>query len=298
MAHDAEVMVCARGMGRQALPATCIPDLLMVSCSDTNKASAGGPVAHTTALVETLKRELRARNITYAAVAQHLGMSEVSVKRMFSRREFTLSRLDRICELAHLEFSDLARLFTARESVISRLTAEQEAEFVENPRLMLVALCVLNQWSYEQIVGMYDITPSDCIRLLARLDRLKFIELLPNNRYRLIVSQAFEWLPDGPIQRLFKSQLQSDFFRSRFDRENELLLLANGTISASSAHALLARIRKVASDFAEMRSADARLPVADRVPMTVLLGGRPWEPELLRRYRRSVPGHSTRSTKR
>ena len=246
-------------------------------------------MAHTTALVETLKRELRARKITYSAVARHLGMSEVSVKRMFSRREFTLSRLDRICELAHLEFSDLARLFTAQDSVISRLTPEQETEFVENPRLMLAALCVLNHWSYDQIVAMYEITPAECVRLFARLDRLKFIELLPNNRYRLIVSQAFEWLADGPIQRLFKTQLQSDFFRSRFDRENELLLLTNGRISAASAHALLSRIRKVASDFAEMRSADARLPVADCVPMTVLLGGRPWEPEFLRNFRRPVP---------
>jgi DNA-binding Xre family transcriptional regulator len=251
-------------------------------------------MAHTMALVETLKRELRARKITYAAVAKHLGMSEVSVKRMFSRREFTLSRLDRICELAHLEFSDLARLFTAQESVISQLNAEQETEFVENPRLMLVALCVLNHWSYDQIVAMYDITPAECVSLLARLDRLKFIELLPNNRYRLIVSQAFEWLPDGPIQRLFKTQLQSDFFKSRFDRENELLLLTNGTVSASSAHALLARIRKVASDFAEMRSADAKLPAAERVPMTVLLGGRPWEPEFLRRFRRAVPERAVR----
>lgn len=57
-------------------------------------------MARTAALVDRLKRELRGRNITYAAVAKGLGMSEASVKRMFSRKEFTLSRLDAICELA------------------------------------------------------------------------------------------------------------------------------------------------------------------------------------------------------
>ena len=48
-------------------------------------------MARTAALVESLKRELRARNITYAAVARRLGMSEASVKRMFSQREFVLA---------------------------------------------------------------------------------------------------------------------------------------------------------------------------------------------------------------
>ena len=46
------------------------------------------------------------------------------------------------------------------------------------------------------------------------LDRLKFIELLPGNRIRLLVSRAFAWIPDGPIQRLFKSQLSQDFLKS------------------------------------------------------------------------------------
>ena len=37
-------------------------------------------MARTAALVESLKRELRARDITYAAVARRLGMSEAAVK--------------------------------------------------------------------------------------------------------------------------------------------------------------------------------------------------------------------------
>ena len=53
-------------------------------------------MAHTAALVDVLKRELKARGITYAHVARKLNLSEASVKRMFSKREFTLKRLDEI----------------------------------------------------------------------------------------------------------------------------------------------------------------------------------------------------------
>jgi len=243
-------------------------------------------MARSTVVVETLKRELRARGITYAGVAKHLGMSEASVKRMFAQKEFTLSRIDRICELAGMEFSELARTIAAQDSVISQLTYEQEKEFVENHKLMLVALCTLNHWTFEQIVTSYDLAAAECVKLLARLDKLKFIELMPKNRIRLLVSRFFAWIPDGPIQRLFKEQFQVDFFRSRFDGPNELLLLANGALSKPSLAALLARLRKTAAEFSAMRSDDAGLPATERTPITLLLAARPWAAEFLQKYRR------------
>jgi hypothetical protein len=124
------------------------------------------------------------------------------------------------------------------------------------------------------------------VKLLARLDRLAFIELLPGNRIRLLVSRAFSWIPDGPIQRLFKEQFQADFFRSRFDKESELLILANGALSRPSVAALLARLRKAAAEFSALRSEDAPLPAAERTPITLLVAARPWSAEFLRRYRR------------
>jgi transcriptional regulator with XRE-family HTH domain len=251
-------------------------------------------MARTAALVENLKRELRARNLTYAAVAKRLGMSEASVKRMFSQKEFTLSRLDAICEVAGIEFSDLARSLATPDAVITQLTYEQEKEFVENHKLMAVALAILNHWSFEQIIAFYDIDAAECTRLLARLDRLKFIELMPNNRIRLLVSSAFGWIPDGPIQRFFKQQVQGDFFGSRFDRENELMVLANGALSRPAVAALLARLRKTAAEFTEMRGADAALPSNERSPITLLLAARPWLPDFLRKYRRKSAGGQPR----
>src|SRR5262245_19110186 len=86
----------------------------------------GRRMGQTAALVEVLKRELRSRGVTYAQVARSLRLSEASVKRMFSKRDFTLKRLDRICELTRSELSDLARRLHAEENLVSRLSWEQE----------------------------------------------------------------------------------------------------------------------------------------------------------------------------
>jgi len=252
-------------------------------------------MARTAALVDSLKRELRARNITYATVAERLGMSEASVKRMFSQKEFTLSRLDTICEVAGIEFSDLARTLAASDAVISQLTYEQEKELADNHKLALVALLSLNHYSFEEMIALFELDAAECTRLLARLDRLKFIELMPNNRIRVLVSRAFAWIPDGPIQRLFKEQAVGDYFRSSFDGEHELMVLANGALSKPSISALLARLRKTAAEFSAMRSDDAGLPSSERSAITLLLAARPWLPDFLRKYRRKSTAAQPRS---
>jgi transcriptional regulator with XRE-family HTH domain len=250
-------------------------------------------MAQTAALVEALKRELRARKLTYARVARHMSMSEASVKRILSKGDLTLARVDKICELLGLEFSDLARGVANPDAVVSRLTEEQEKELVADPRLMLLALCALSQIPFDRILRVYNFAETECVRLFARLDRLKFLELLPGNKYRLLVSRAFSWTPDGPIQRLFKQQLSQDFFRANFAGDGEMLVLINGTPSKASAASILTRLKRVASDFAEMRIDDARLPYAERGALTLLIAARPWEPEFFSKFKKPLPVRRT-----
>jgi hypothetical protein len=243
-------------------------------------------MAASAALIEALKHTLRARGLTYAHVARYLEMSEASVKRMFSQKNFTLKRVDRICELARVEFSELARALDAGEVQLSQLTLEQEKEIIADRKLFLVAVCALNQVTFEQIVSTYDISRAECTRLLLRLDRLKFLELQPNNRIRLLVSQAFSWLPDGPIQRFFNQQAHNEFFRSRFDRPHEFMVVVNGMLSRPSSAAIVSRLKRIAKEFSEMHHNDVHLPLGERSAMSLLVAVRHWELQAFAELRR------------
>lgn len=247
-------------------------------------------MAHSGALVEVLKRELRSRGVTYAQVARKLNLSEASVKRMFSRRDFTLKRLDQVCQLTHADFSELARTLNREEALISQLTQEQEKEIASSIKLFLVAVCVLNHVPSEQIVEIYEISQAECIQLLVKLDRIGFIRLLPGNRIRLLVSRDFSWLPDGPIQRFFKQHAHGDFVRSRFDRSDEYFIAVNGMLSASSRATIVARLKRVAREFSELHNDDVRLPPSQRLNMTMLVAIRHWELQAFAELRRRKPG--------
>jgi len=114
-----------------------------------------------TALIDTLKRELKSLGVTYAAVARALGMSEASVKRMFSRKDFTLKRLDQVLEFAGLELAELTRSLERRDRLVSRLTPQAEKAIVSDKRLVLVALRVLHQWPMEKIVRTYSMSEAN-----------------------------------------------------------------------------------------------------------------------------------------
>lgn len=253
-------------------------------------------MAHSSALVEALKRELKARGITYAQVAKELRMSEASIKRMFSQKNFTLARLDQVCRVARLEVTDLLRQADRGDDLISQLSYEQEARIAADNKLLLVAICALNHWTLAQILATYELSKSECIRLLAQLDRLGIIRLLPDNKIRPLVTRAFSWLPDGPIQRYFHSQVQDDFFRSNFDRPGETLLLVNGMLSKASAASTITRLHHVAQEFRELHNEDVRLPMGERSSVSLLVAVRRWELKAfhdLRRQRKNAPAPGT-----
>ena len=208
------------------------------------------------ALVDALKRVLKSRGLTYAEIAKGLGLSEASVKRIFSRRDFTLERIDEICRIAGVDFADLARSASEERPGADRLTAEQEAELVSDPKLLLVALCAVNNWTFDEIVATYDLTRAECTRLLLRLDRHRIVELAPGNRIRPLISRTFSWRPGGPIQRFFHERIQAEYLASAFDRPDELLLFASGMLSHASSAELVARLR--------LRADQLELVVVDR----------------------------------
>jgi len=248
------------------------------------------------ALVEALKRTLKAKGLTYADVAGGIGLSEASVKRMFARGDFTLQRLEEICRFARVDLRELAASAGEDARGVTELSEEQEQEIVSDPKLLLVAWYAVNNWTFEQIVGTYALTDAECIGCLAKLDRIRIVELLPGNRIRPLLSRTFSWRAGGPIERYFRSRVESEYLGSDFDREGELFLFLSGMLSDASIAELIGELRRVARDFAQRHRGDLGLPLPQRFGTSLLIALRPWELRAFTQMRRegSMAGPSER----
>ena len=237
-------------------------------------------------LVTTLKRELKAAQMTYADLARALGMAESSVKRMLAKGDMPLSRIDAICRALKLDFSELARSVADMQPLLAELTQAQEKAVVADKKLLLCAICVLSQWTLEQITGSYRLSEADAIKYLVQLDRIGIIELKPLNRYRLKLAKTFRWRPHGAVMHYFRDNALLDYFSGGFEGDGEGLLLVHGSISRSLAPSFLERMQRVAQDFAQQHQADQKLAAKDREGYTLLLAMRSWEFEAFTALRR------------
>jgi len=237
-------------------------------------------------LVTVLKKELKAARMTYADLAAKLGMAESSVKRMLAKGDMPLSRIDAICRALKMDFADLARRIADTQPLLAELTEAQEKAVVADKKLLLTAICVLSQWTLEQITNSYRLSEAECIKYLAQLDRIGIIELKPLNRYRLKLAKTFRWRPHGPVMDYFRENALLDYFSGGFDGTGEGLLLVHGSIGRGLAPSFLERMQRVAQDFAQQHQSDQKLGDKDREGFTLLLAMRSWEFEAFAALRR------------
>ncbi|HEY2929611.1 helix-turn-helix domain-containing protein [Piscinibacter sp.] len=233
-------------------------------------------MSSTAALIATLKAELKAAGLTYADLARELRMAESSIKRMFAKGDMPLTRIDEIARVLKTDFAELARRVADAQPLRRELSDEQERAVVADRKLLLVAICCLSQWSFEQIVSSYTINEAETVKCLAKLDRLGIIELKALNRYRLRVAKTLRWRPNGPVMRYFREHVVGDYFSGGFDGDGEMLTLVHGQIGSGLAESFNQRLARIAQDFAQQHVADQKLPPEHKRPYTIVVGMRSW----------------------
>jgi DNA-binding Xre family transcriptional regulator len=235
---------------------------------------------------KTLKQLLKQHKVTYRKIADELAMSEANIKRVFATNSFSLERLEQICNIINLSLSDLFSLSDKEQQHLTELTLEQEQELIESPKLLLVAVCVRDYWRIEEIIEHYDIDIHECIRLMAKLDKIKLIQLLPNNNYKLLIAQDFRWIKNGPLERFMEKEVLNRFMASSFDGDDCFRFYLRGRYSHSSIEIIQRKLNQITKEAAELNIEDSDLPLAKRKHMGMLFAMRPWEPSLFEQFRK------------
>lgn len=238
-------------------------------------------------VVDTLKQLLKQQNITYKQLAHKLNMSEANIKRMFSCASFTLERLQDICDILDIGLTDLFALSEKQVEKLNQLTDEQEALLLEDPKLLLVAVCIRDGWTFDEITEHYSIDKLELVRLMASLDKIRIIDLLPNNNYRSLIAQDFRWIPGGKLERFMEQEVLVKFIQPKKGEQWNFRFYLRGRYSESSIDIINRRLNQITREAAQLNIEDQSLPLDKRKHVGILLAMRPWEPSLFENLRRS-----------
>ena len=230
----------------------------------------------TRSIVETLKKVLKARGMTYADLALALRVSTPTIKRLFSQRTFTLERLEEILKVLELDFHELARMSHGRRSGPAELSVEQESALAKDARLFSVFWLLCNEWRFDEIVSEFRLGAAQITSYFARLERLRLIDWRPGNRARLRVPKHYVWRTGGPLRKAYGLKVVTEFMRARFDAPHDAFHFEAQELSAESAIVVKRRLERVAAEINELVEIDAATPAKKRVTLGVLIACRPW----------------------
>lgn len=243
-------------------------------------------MSETTQLVNTLKKCLKAKGLTYRDLAAKLNLSEPSIKRLFAEQTFSLQRLEEICRALDLSFYNLAKLSSDAESGTSILTVEQEQALADNPKLMVFFYLLVNGRELSSITEDYKITQAESCKMLSKLEKLKLIERYPHDKVKMLVFKNIVWRINGPFRKKYEAEIQDEFLKSEFNLPDEKKYFSYGKLSESSRLILMKKIDRLTKDFNELLEIDKALPGENRQHVGLLLNYRPWVFSLMRNLKR------------
>lgn len=226
--------------------------------------------------LNALKRSLKAKNILYRDIAKSLGLSESSVKRILSSKSLSLERLEEICRVADLSFSDIvksANLEEANQPLI--LSDEQEKALAENARLLHFYMMLQEGRTPQKIEKEYQIHSSESKKYLFQLDRLNLIELHPRDKVKLKRQGFLRFRRDGPVGKALFDQTKQNYLNYDF-RPEDYIRFVLIKMSAPSLAKYKAKLERLVMEMQE----ESRYEVEHNVPVLdagVLMAFRPWQ---------------------
>jgi len=182
-------------------------------------ASQSAPIANVE-ITAALKLALKNHGITYKQVAEKLGVSEKTVKRLFQDKDCSLTRLHDICEMMDMTIYDLLDFSRHYQEPLITLSDRQEAYLQGHPHHFSFLFFLIIGHGVDEIQAQYGLSDLGIFRYLRDLDREGFIELGAHNQFRLRIEGRMLMSVRGPLGKLIKARNQL-FFDHVFDQPDD-----------------------------------------------------------------------------
>ncbi|MET0288476.1 MAG: hypothetical protein ABW178_02495, partial [Pseudoxanthomonas sp.] len=145
----------------------------------------------------------------------------------------------------------------------------------------------------------YGLRHTELVQLLARLDKLRLVELLPGNHVRLKVPRDFSWRDDGPVRARYLQMASHEFLQDDFAATEAHFALEIRELGEASALILRRKLEKLVAEFKEAAELDGSLPSEQRRSVGMLVALRPWVFSVVDSLRaEAAPSHAQRRTRR
>lgn len=171
-------------------------------------------------ITQALKLALKAQGMTYSNVAERIGVSEQTIKRLFKDKDCSLSRLTEVCDAIDISLYDLLEVAKEFSEPLISLSLEQETWLASHPSHFSFLFLLTAGYKTKDIQTRYNLDEVSLFRFLRDLDRQDLIELSAENHFKLKVEGKLLMRLNGKLGKLVRSR-NHEFIDFVFDHTDD-----------------------------------------------------------------------------
>lgn len=199
-------------------------------------------------ILDTLKKTLTDKGIRYQTLAEAMGVSIATVKRMMNKPSLPFDTLLEICHLVGLSFEEPLDRTQDAQSRRAVFTQEQDEAFHKEPGLYAFLANIF--WRDKTLIDLkreYGLTDASCYLYLRKLEKLGILQLGIDNSYHFLISERISFEQHSRFARQQARQAMSvlgDYLVENMHRPNNYMALCQLHLGESEAMALIDRMKE------------------------------------------------------
>jgi len=168
-------------------------------------------------MFELLKQALKVKGKTYAQLADFLGISELSVKRMFRDKDCKISRVFEVCDFLSISLEDLLATQKRKSHTPEFLPEAMEQALASNTNLFTVFVLLISEIGTDDIKSVTGQTHAQLYMHMRELEKIGLISIGANEKIKFTVPTPVRWRFDGVLANELK-QLNMRFIAHYFEK--------------------------------------------------------------------------------
>ncbi len=192
------------------------------------------------AIFGLLKNALKAKKKTYKELANHIGTSELTVKRLFRDQDCKVSRLMAICDFVDLDLEDLLTMQQRQNHYPEYLPEATEKALADDTTAFGIFLLVISNLTTADIARISGFSETKLYLVLRQLEALNLIALNSDNQFTISVNLPIAWRLHGHLAKALKA-INQRYLAYCFDNEHqpEHTYTSNGRLMKPASAALI-----------------------------------------------------------
>lgn len=227
--------------------------------------------AHFAALMDVIRKILRERKISYSDLGRKIQLSESGVKKLFTAKDVSFSRISQIAGVLNLKVLELLEEVedTSFENV--HFTAPQQAAFLKDHLLFTIYYkLVIERMTSDEANRHFKFKEKTYFAYLNTLDHLGLIELMKGGTIKVPRLRNVRSFGDGPfLSKLYKKwgvQLVHDLARPENQSSGQFVVRCL-MMKGETYQEFLNRLLELEREFTRRAIREMNLSTKDLKPM-------------------------------